>query len=194
MIYFFNRSSSVNVDCFTFDASVYKFTPIVKASKTVPKWWSNLKPFKPKFNYEDINNKPRSEVNMRNCFGFVELYKKGVVLENWTDISIKTTPEEYRYFYGFGLQPQEHSRNEYGEGFKDYHHIKLSSPWIMKEKTGVQFLFLGAEWSLENYDFKILLGVLQFDFNVGTNVNIMLPAKEKELLTICVSCEIPATE
>lgn len=180
MFTFLNREPIIHVDCFTYDASVYEFTPIVKTSKTVPKWWNNLNPFQPKFSFDDLNNKPRSEVNMRNCFGFVELYKKGVVLENWTDISIKTTKQDYRYFYRSGLQPEEHSRSEYGEGFRNYHHIKLCSPWIMKEKTGVQFLFLGAEWCLEDYDFKVPPGVLQFDFNVGTNVNIMLPAKENE--------------
>jgi hypothetical protein len=162
---------------------VFENTPVVKSSKTLPDWWKQLPRSKIDFvetpdqlyvpNHKTISN-------MRNCYGFLEFYKKGLVIENWTDLAIKITKDNYKYYCTTGERPAEHNREQYGKGFKNYHHIKLASPWHFKEKTGVQFLFVESSWSLEDYDFKIVPGVVNFTWNTGTNINIMLPKKDAE--------------
>ncbi len=68
------------------------------------------------------------------------------------------------------------------KGFVNYHHIKLISPWILKEKSGVKFAWVGAEWNLDSYNFKVLPGIINFNINHHTNVNLMLPKEEKNII------------
>ena len=67
-----------------------------------------------------------------------------------------------------------------GNGFPEYNHIKLNSPWIFQEKTGIKFLWMGAEWALDKYNIKVLPGVINFDIVSYTNVNIMFPKDDKD--------------
>jgi hypothetical protein len=60
--------------------------------------------------------------------------------------------------------------------------MKLSSPWIFKEKTGIKFINLGAEWNLDKFSFRVLPGVMEFRVNSFTNVNIMLPKEQNKFI------------
>lgn len=181
MISFFHRTPTIVLDCFVADPMTYSSTPIVKASKTLPEWWKKLPVPKIKFDYNNPDMYPNNDKNMRNCYGFIELFKKGAVLENWCDINIRTTPDTYNYFYSGGSAPDNHPTSQFSGGFTDYHHIKLMSPWVLSEKTGVQFLFIGAEWNLDKYDIKVLPGVVDYRMNVVTHINMMLPRKNTEI-------------
>lgn len=178
MFSFFHRTPTIHLDCFNHMADVYEACPIVKASKALPKWWKDLPPSRLDFNHETQEN-PRRFVNMRNCMGFLELYKNGVILESWSDYVIKSTQEDYQFFFSNGVAPTHHHKSEYGHAFSDYHHVKLMSPWLMREKTGVKWAWFGAEWSLEAYDFKVVTGIIRYDIACGTNVNLMVPKSGK---------------
>lgn len=197
MFSFFIRTPKVNVDCFTSDPSAFAYTPIVKASKTIPEWWKKLPPSQYIFNWDDKENPRGGHVNMRNCQGFLDFYKRGAVVENWSDIQIKTTHDDIAYYYSYGTAPTPHNRSQYGTGFKDYHHLKLNSPWILSEKTGIEFLYTAATWAQEDYHFRIVPGVLNFRSNHATNVNMLIPAVNNEF-TIPVGLPlthiIPLTE
>jgi hypothetical protein len=171
MFTFFHRKKKIVVDCLTCLPAAYEYTPIVRASKTIPDWWKKLEhvgPLKKENGVYDIEN------NMKNCYGFVELYKRGAVIENWCDIYLNVSQEGYEYYKSYGIAPQQHRREEYKGGFENYHHIKLISPWHFREKTGMHFLFMGAEWAIE-YPVKVLPGVVQYRDNCGTHINMMLP-------------------
>ena len=43
-------------------------------------------------------------------------------------------------------------------------------------------MWLGAEWSLHNYDIKVLPGILSFDIVTAMNVNIMFPMHDDEFV------------
>jgi hypothetical protein len=178
MISIFNRKKKIIVDCFTSDPIAYQLAPIVRASKTIPDWWKTLENI-PRI--KTIRNvMVRNHKNMRDCYGFRELYKRGVVLEHWTDIHCEVTKEDYRYFYSSGKKNEEHSKEQYNNAFENFHHIKLTSPWYFQENTGVKFLMLGAEWNNENPNIKFLPGILEFRANRSTNVNIMLTKPENK--------------
>lgn len=181
MFSFFHRTNKIYLDCFTDIPQIFQQTPIVRASKVFPDWWKDLPTPKLNFNYDNTEYvSPSTDSNMRNCFGFLELYKRGIIIESWCDLHIKSSKEEIRYFYSNGKSPGSHNRSQWGEGFKNYHHLKLHSPWFFQEKTGINFLFFGAEWHLEDYDFKIVPGLIRYDLTAGTNVNMMIPAKDTE--------------
>lgn len=176
MFTFFHKTPKIHLDCFTANAPAYKYVPIVKASKTIPEWWKKLPRHRPKFDHsKDFSDITRGK-NMRTCYGFLDFYKRGVVIENWADLSVKVTEESYTYFYSNGAEPKQHPRHQYGEGFKKWHHMKLVSPWWFRETSGKPFIFVGADYCLEDYLFKVLPGVVEFKMNHATNPNCMIPA------------------
>ena len=183
MFSFFHRTPEIHLDCFTTDANVYHNTPIVHAIKTIPDWWKELPAYSPVFGKESEEHiwSNLSKRTAKDCYAIIELYKKGIVIESWTDFTIKSTGKEGGYAYNIkhGPDPGFHS-DQIGNGFPDYNHIKLSSPWIFREKTGIKFLWMGAEWALDKYNIKVLPGVINFDIVSYTNVNIMFPKDDKD--------------
>lgn len=149
----------------------------MKASKSVPDWWKEL----PTPTIGNAINVPGKNSNMRKCYGFVEFFKRGLVIQNWTDMHLRTDFEGIKYFTVAGPGPATHPMSQYSGGFPDHWHTKLTSPWFFKEKTGVHFAWIGAEWNLDRYDFKVLPGVLEFKFNTSTNINLMLPVKKEPI-------------
>ncbi len=179
MFSFFHRTPEIVLDCFTTDNTVYLTTPIVKAGKAIPEWWRNLKPYEARFEHSPENPFHLiQDVTARDCYAIIELYKRGVILENWCDISFHMENGSYNYWYTTGHAPVEHPRRQIGDSFPNHHHIKLSSPWAIREKTGAKFLWLGTEWSLDKLEIKVLPGVINFDIVSQINVNIMFPARD----------------
>lgn len=170
MLSLFKRKKTIVVDCFTTLAPAYEYTPIVKAFKAVPEWWTNLEKLK---DVSPIRNK-----NLKTCPGFINLYKRGYILEHWADSNFKIMKNNVAYEFTLGDAPTSHERPQFKGGFENFHHIKLSSPWHFREKSRLSFMFMGCEWSNE-LPIKVLPGILQFKTVSATNVNIMVPAKEK---------------
>jgi hypothetical protein len=177
MFTFFHRRKKIVVDCFTSDPFCFEYAPIVRGSKTFPNWWTKL----PIGNVETDIDYSKEKMNMRKCYGFLELYKRSIILPSWSDLRFKITPDKgYTWMKHSGPDPEEHAKSQYEGGFNDYYHSKLSSPWRFKEKSGMNFLFTAATWNLENYDFLIPPGMLEFRVNHATNVNILIPKKKSE--------------
>lgn len=184
MFNFFHRTPEIVLDCYTYDQCTYANTPIIKSGKAIPEWWKEIPPYQAKFEQHGDNpyHLNSHELTVRDCYAIIELYKVGVMFENWTDISIKTQNGEFNYWYSSGDCPEIHDKKQLGRSFPNHHHIKLVSPWVICEKTGVKFLWVGAEWSLDNLEIKVLPGVLKFDIVTAMNVNIMFPKRDGEFI------------
>jgi hypothetical protein len=181
MFSFFKRSPEITIDCFTAFRMIYETTPIVHAYKATPEWWDNIKKPEGKL-YRIHRNGAFNNANVKTCAGFLELYKRGIILENWSDRIIKIENNKMNTWAGFDVGCDIHPRELYGEGFKNYFHLKMISPWFFKEKTGVKFVWLGAEWSLEDFYFRVLPGVVDFKLNASTHVNMMIPNYDTEFV------------
>lgn len=177
MFTFFHRTPNITLDCFTSLQIAYECTPIKKSSKTFPEYFKNIPKERP---YNFFKNEKNVldigiEENLKSCYGFIQLFKKSLSIRNWCDIYIDVNEEFYEYYVSAGELPQSHSKEQIGKGFFNYHHIKLQSPWIFQEKSGVDFSWHGASWHLENYDFTVLPAITNYSFNCATHINIMLP-------------------
>ena len=192
MFSFFHRTPKVHVDCFTCDAYLYESVPNVLSHKTYPQWWLDLPLKKKMFDIDTLekNGHPldlskgtiEEYHNMKNCYGFLEFYKKGFVLESWADLLVKTDEEGFSHIYSNGQCPDSHPIGQRGKGFRNYHHMKLLNPWIYKEKSGVKFLLAPAVWNHEEYDFVIPTGVVDFKSTVSTlNINMFLRKRKQEI-------------
>ena len=185
MFSFFHRTPEIHLDCFTCDNDVYMNTPIVKAGKTFPDWFKELPKAEHKFLIDEKteNHFHKTNHNLKNCQGILELYKKGIVLESWCDYHMKMNMENLTPHYWWSGNQKAigfHTKEQIGNGFSNHHHMKLISPWFLREKTGIKFMWVGAEWALDKFNFKTLPAIISFDTQQETNVNIMYPYETKE--------------
>jgi hypothetical protein len=176
MFTIFHRKKKVIVDCFTADKMVHDIVPITRAIKTVPDWWKNL----PTNNYDSSDVNRLTTVNLKTCAGFLELYKRGFMIEAWGDFNFTVEPNHtYRYDTSRG-KIAEHNRIQYGTAFPNHEHAKLESPWLLKCKKNHYFHFGPATWSLDKYDFTIVPGVVEFYYQTTTSINIMIPIRNEK--------------
>ena len=170
-MFFFFKKKQIVVDCFTTNLSAYRFAPIVKSVKTVPSWWKDL----PNPGFGNARIYPKSNNNMRRCYGFIELFRRGFTIEHWCDMHIEVNQHQWQAGSSDTDGPVNHPSDLYKGAFENFHHMKLESPWAIRENTGQHFAWLGAEWLLDKHQFRVLPGVLEFNINRSANVNLMLP-------------------
>lgn len=175
MFTFFHRTPVIHVDGFTFSPSVYEYAPLTRAVDAVPEFWKSLPNPDPSYFVDDRGTfRVERHSTLKNCYGFIELYKRGFVLENWSAIAVMVEKNGYKYYYADLDNPQSHPLEQFGNGFNGFFHLKLISPWLIREKTGVKFHFGPTSWSHEKYDFVMPPGVLDFKMNHAAHVNILL--------------------
>ena len=184
MFSFFHRTPKIYVDCFTADASVHKYTPVVNAMKAMPDWYESVLKMQksntkwPQYKLDERGNidfnVTQSNRTVRSCPGFLDLYKRGFIIENWCDLAFNVTETGMSYHYSNGESPIVHKSEQISPGFKDHYVIKLKTPWLVTTKESMPFVLLGTEWSLEDYDFKMLPGMVNFYYQSVTNAFIVI--------------------
>ena len=179
MFTIFSRKKTITLECFTSNELVYTLTPIVKSTQNFPDWFKKVEDSKiDKDEKGFLVHKP----TIKRCYGFLELYKKSITMESWADFKYEVTPNDgYKYLLTLqNVNPVEHHQWQRGEGFKNYYHTKLTSPWHFREKTGVYFMMSPHVWNLEDYYFTIPSAIINFNLQHATNINIFIPKPKKE--------------
>jgi hypothetical protein len=177
---FFLRTSTIHVDCFTHHHVVYDNFKIDKAIKFYPEEVKHI----PNKVQVKVSDHPNSKLidefrTIKQCDGLRDLYKHGFMLPAWCDMTFEMFDENkynvanYNPDFKFGFHPRE----LYGtELFKGYSHIKLLSPWLASEKTGVDFSWNPITWggthNLTNA--TILSGVINYRDTRGTDINVFI--------------------
>lgn len=184
MFSFFTRRTSIHVDCFTSNASVHKFAPVVKAAKAIPEWYESVLRVQksntkwPQYKINEVGcidfNLNQSLRSLRSCPGFMDLYKRGFIMENWCDLAVNVDSNGISFHYSNGECPILHKNDQTAPGYQGYYILKLKSPWAITTKEDVKFVLTSPEWSMENYNFKILPGVLNFTYQSGSNAFIAI--------------------
>lgn len=201
---FLFKNKKIHVDCFTPHQVIAKDNPIQKASNFMPDWWKKLEKFNTaKTQYGVEIQTP----TMRTCIGLLDLYSKGFIIPMWSDLNLRIADGSFAYQFATNIGTIiSHDKNQYGNNFKDLVQFKLTPPWAIKEKTGVEFLFTGCSWSILNEMPKLTMvtGVVnyrvthscningfafsekdpyQYNFSAGTPMVQVIPLSEKEVVT-----------
>jgi len=180
LIDFIFKRKQLNVECFVNSHRIATTYPIRKSIHYIPEWWKKLDPtyYAP----HNLTNKPYEHPTVRSCYGIVELYKAGLIMPLWsdTDIFLEKTEEMASYSYqavAESVRITQHRPEEYGNNFKNFHHMKLISPWILRERSGVKFLFVPCTWShlAEAPELKVVPGIVNYKHQHTTNVNWFVP-------------------
>jgi hypothetical protein len=168
MFNIFKKKSKIHIDCFTHFKGITKLFPIEPADSFVPNWFKNLPT-----TADTGTGVPGGTLKL--CPGISETFKTGIVIPVWCDLFVDFTNNKLR------TEPAEmasqHPNWQWGNNpaFKDFHHLKIGSPWKFKEKTGAKFIMTNMFWNHPSIDYIIPNGMIEFKYQTTTNINIWIP-------------------
>jgi hypothetical protein len=178
----FIKRSTINIDCFTANPGIHTHHPVVLANEAIPDWW---KPMKGIVQVERFGIK-HDAATIKRCDGIIGLYKNGVCIPLWSDIIIETNNQgEFRYLYSSEENPpvNTHFKNQFSNYFDNLIHLKIQSPWLIEEKTGINFYFNQATWNLLHHahHLNIVPAIINFKHQSSTHINLFMPKQENRV-------------
>ena len=183
---FFFKKKIIVVDCLTSSVTAHDFHPIEKTSAFLPEYWKKLPAYNPVL-APTGGNMYVDRSSLKRCPGFVSLYKQGAILPMWADMQIKTTIDSYEYLaaYSIGQKGAEHHNEwQYGNTFANYIHMKIISPWAIRQNRHCNFLMSPVIWNTVEHwsNFKILPGVVDFEHQHSSHINLFLEKNREKIL------------
>jgi hypothetical protein len=179
-MFFWHKRSTITLDCFTYLETTALNHPITRAGKFYPEELRDL----PKSVSKKISTNPRSNIQtelltVKSCNGLTDLYRNGFVLPAWDTFDLEMLGESNFLINnpnGF-IKGEYHHRDQYNNDiFKGYAHVKLLSPWYIKEKSGVQFVWMHPMWNRSDniQNLSILPAVIDFKKQHSSHVNTFI--------------------
>jgi hypothetical protein len=167
------------LDFYTSRPDVFRFSKPAPASQFLPEWWKSL-PLTVPYKLGETST-------MKRCVGFIEYYKKGVMLPLWSDLAIRIGvigSFDYEWKFSDGSSTAViHDVNEHAGFCPRSHHaqIKLGNPWIARCSEDIPWLFTQPDWNFnESGDVRIPNGVLEFKHQHGLNINMFISHESQE--------------
>lgn len=171
MIFF--KPKTVTLDCFTTNNSLAELFPISTMSEHIPSWWKSMK------NEVPISSFPIGMGTIKRCPGFTGLFKKGICIPAWSEYRLYQDPIHGFSHIGPNSMADGNQHQETQYAFENYQHFKLISPWLIKEKTGVNFAMVQASWHNNSpCDIHVPTGMLEFKYQHSTHINLLAPKPE----------------
>lgn len=179
---FLFKKKKIVVDAMTINSAVGNLFPIKKCSEFIPSWWKSM-PSTYKVSTDHGIDYDASTI--KRCDGILQYYKHGFMIPLWSDLIIKTAEDgSWAWKWSDDSDPMDivtHNRKQFSPVFDNFIHLKINSPWVLLEKTGVKF-----EWSQPVYNdisnlnkYIIPPAVIDFKYNCGTNINMLLSNKNE---------------
>lgn len=171
----FSKRSKIVVDAFTANPMAHDYAPIDYAAKFLPKWWRDLPTTAPMLTPSGLLVE---QSTMKHCKGMTDLYQNSLMIPLWSDLAITTVADgrwgtQWSDTSQFSSNILQHPPVQFGEMSPNDIHIKIVSPWIMSEKTGVNFLFTAPTWNNPNPFLRALPGVMNYKYQHSTNINLL---------------------
>jgi hypothetical protein len=178
-MHFFRRPGVIHLDCFTDNIGAITYTKIEHSMKFIPDWWKQLDKIDP------TNMHPTG--TMKSCQGFLDLFRKGIVLPLWSDLSVllgeSGTDEVFWQFADYTGSAGIHNAGQRGTYLPEekYQHLKLTSPWLFTCKEDLHWVLHPISWCFDNPKAVIIPeGVVNFKWQYGTNVNMFFERKPEK--------------
>lgn len=177
---FFFKRKKVTVDCFINNPVIYELFKIDHAHKFAPKEWKQLPPFVEMKSLQDPGSKEMIPVpTSKRCVGIVNLFTSGFILPSWTDFKIEMKQDGlfYKHDPMNNLDASPHPKFMYWKELYDgYQHVKLASPWIIKEKTGVNFSWQQCTYhnTERHANYHALSAIIDFKAQHNSHVNMFI--------------------
>lgn len=170
---FFFKQSKIVIDCLTTNINAFDYFPIQKSASFYPNWWKNL----PKYNnVQHANGLEINKSTMKGCDGLLSLYSQGFMIPIWSDLVIETQGTNYRYQFADETSIiGHHDLQQMSQEFSNFVHVKIQSPWRLKENKGIKFAFIQPSYNQVKtlLDWQVLPGVVDFKYQSATNINLI---------------------
>lgn len=169
-MFFIFKKSTIILDCFISDDRIANLFPIEKTINAIPTWWKSL----PK--EINLDNYPVPMSTIKRCPGFKDLFANSITIPAWGEYRLFLDPSgQFSYLSpNHKIEAVSHSNSQFQNAFDNYSHLKLTSPWFIKEKSGVKFSMLQAVWHQTNpSEFIIPPGMLEFKYQHATHINLI---------------------
>jgi hypothetical protein len=170
MTVFWFKSKPIIVDCFTDNSAAFDYGKVKLANKFTPDWWNNLPSL---VDEGEIYPMP----SMKTCIGFVELLKRGFMIPLWSDFALDIKENgnfSWQFSDGFS-SCIPHYASQRGSWFpkENFVHLKLLSPWVLVEKTGVQWHAAHCSWNVNPFDgYFAPSALIEFYHQSNTHINL----------------------
>lgn len=187
MIFFFKKRKII-VDAFSAMPSIIETSPILETKNFYPDWWKQLPKVVDIKRPDYLIETPTP--TMKTCTGFIEYMKTGFIIPMWCDLKLASRSDGS---WTYAL-PMPHAQNpypvldhpefQYGNHWQDFINIKLISPWVLTEKTGVKFYWNCPTYHQKDYwsRITILPATVDFKYQSSTNIICFIPKKNDEYI------------
>lgn len=189
MISFWFKRTKIVVDSFTHLPPVHKLYPIDNGTNKFPSWFKKMPATYMKITEHGILHK---QATIKTCSGILDLYKNSFSMPLWSDLIINTKQDgNWAYQYASSQSPDitDHDIRQLPE-INSYIHLKLSSPWLITEKTGVNFYFTDSFYNkMDRWnDYKNVPAIVNYKYQHTSNINMFVP---KVASTISIDAGTP---
>lgn len=178
---FWFKRKEIIVDCFIDNSTIEQNFPIEPAHKFFPEGWKTI----PKTMPIKVHEKQYPESNLsvdmatiKKCVGLINLFSNGFIIPAWCDLGVEMDAKGNHLWHApMNMHVMQHPSFQLWDGlYKDYGHVKLGSPWVIHEKTGVNFTWNQCDWNNTDdlHKYRIVSGVLDFKYQHQSNVNMFL--------------------
>jgi hypothetical protein len=172
---FFIRKSKLIVDVFTTRREIAEYFPIANAIEHAPSWWKNAD----KSYTENSIKRP----TLKTCDGLTTYLSTGFILPLWSDLALNIEEKSYHWqFSDERTDAKVHSPKQW-EMFKDTNklgHLKIISPYRLKDKNKLNWLLLNPPWRQSNTEwFEAPQGILEFKNRHELNINLLFDLQNK---------------
>ena len=181
------KKKKITVDCFTYHTAVKELFPIKEIKYFYPEWFKKLKEtYTEKSEGENSIEFERSTMKM--CEGFRNHYSHGFIIPLWSDLIIDVKKDQ-GYNFLFSSQKdilghiEHHNHNEYGNMFNKFIHGKIITPWMIKEKSGVKFMWTEPRWNTVKYwdKLNVVPGTVIYNTQHIAHINMFVSNKTQKI-------------
>jgi len=174
---FFFKPKVIHLDCFTSEVIAHDFFPIDYSHKFFPQWWKDL----PKV--LDDPNQFWGMNSAKSCTGLNNFYSNGVTIPLWSDLLIQQESQNIKWvFSDRRTEMGHHLLKQLGNYLdeREYYHMKIISPWILKCKEDINFMWMQPTWSF-NKPKEIIIppGIIDYKYQGGTHINFFFTLTEE---------------
>ena len=165
------KKKKIVVDAFIDNDIIAKY-PITQSSANPPPWYKKLK------STIEINDQGHELQipTFKRCDGMLDLLKYSFTLPMWADLSL-VVEEDGRFHWKYPSQPYNFGLEQHPEflmesAFNPLVHAKIMSPWLLGEKTGINFYQTQAVYSFNKCP-EVLIppGVVNYKYQNSTHIN-----------------------
>ena len=167
---------TIEVECFTDQRVIYEAYGPELARDNMPDWWKSM-PSTRKTDtptYRGIDN-----ATLKRCPHVNQMLTTGIIFPAWLQLHLKTFDqvdvcEVQTYPENVPLIP--HDPQDYAHHKPGMFHGKVMSPWQIREKSGIDFIWTSPAWHQKDpLKYWTCPAITEFKYQHATIVNLMVP-------------------